>query len=81
MHSEAYLQWFDKIGKERPSIDVHGTSDEIRERLKPLECSNWHLEGNLLKCDTPMGPLAQTISTDYILIGEKDGLPILKKVA
>lgn len=81
MHDQKTLEWFDRMGKPRPTSDIHGTDDDVRSKLKMLECRNWRLEGNLLKCDTNMGPLVQSIPTSYICRGTgPDGLPILEKL-
>jgi len=77
------LEEFEAWDKEPPTHDSHGEdswSHPISEKMTQAKCWNWTLEGNLLKCNTDFGPLAQTIPTNYILIGEKDGLPILKQV-
>lgn len=83
MFDEKYLQWYDKIGKARPSSDAHGTPEEIRANLRQVSTSNWRLEGNLLIADTEhgIGTLKQTIPTDYICKGtDAEGLPILVKL-
>lgn len=81
MHDENELKQFDKWGKPRPSHEPHGTAEDIRANLKRLDCSGWRLEGNLLKCDTDMGELCQTIDPSYILLGvDESGLPIFRKL-
>lgn len=64
-----------------PTVDLHGTEEDIREKLKPLKPNSWTLEGNKLVGKTEMGPLIQYIPTDYICKGaDENGLPILEKV-
>lgn len=81
---EKELKQFDKWHKTPPSHEEHGVADTyenpLSERLIKGNCHNWRMEGNELICDSDFGPLRQTIPTDYICVGEKDGLPILKKV-
>lgn len=70
-----------KLGINPPEAAVHGTEDDIREKLKPVMPNNWHLEGNQLIGYTEMGKLVQNIPTDYICHGVDDkGMPILKKI-
>lgn len=80
MHDEKTVQWFKRMGVAPPSTDVHGTPEEIRANLKQARTFNWRLEGNLLTADTDFGPLAQTIPTDMILVGEEGGLPVFRKL-
>lgn len=84
--SEKELQWYDYHKKPRPSHEEHGVSDTwqaplskyIRENY-PAHPRNWRQEGDLLKCDTDFGELAQRIPTNVILIGEDEqGLPKFK---
>ena len=78
------LKQFEKWDKPPPSHEEHGTEDSwehpLSERLTQAKCWNWTLEGNLLKCETDFGPLAQTIPSNYILLGEKNGKPLLKEI-
>lgn len=82
--NEKQLTEYDKWDKPRPSHEEHNTEDSwehpLGERLIQAKCWNWHMEGNILCCDTDFGPLRQNIPTDYICFGEKDGLPLLRKV-
>lgn len=73
---------WERLGIEPPEVTNHGvTPDDIRAQMQPAKCWNWRLEGNTLHCDTDLGPMTQTISTDYILRGtDEKGLPILVKV-
>lgn len=72
---------FSRWNKPLPSVKVHGTPEELAEALTELRPNQWHLEGNKLVGDTPMGLLVQFIPTDYILTGTSpDGLPIFKKI-
>jgi hypothetical protein len=82
---ENELKWFDKNGVARPSHEEHGVIDTFENPLSDKMVSgharNWSLSGNELSCDTDFGPMTQTISSDYILLGtDEKGLPILKKV-
>lgn len=73
--------WYTKRGATPPQRTSHNlTADEIIEKLEPLKPTNWRLEGNKLIADTAMGPLINYISTDYIMTGVEDGLPVFKKV-
>lgn len=82
MHDEQTLAWFDRMGKQRPTSDAHGTPEEIRANLRRVQTTNWKLEGNVLTADTDQGPLVQTIPTNYICKGtDDDGLPILVKLS
>ncbi len=64
-----------------PKVATHGTTEEVRSKLKRLKVTNWRQQGNTLYGDTPMGPLVQKIPTDYILIGtDEEGLPKFKKI-
>lgn len=82
--SDQDLSWFDRMGKARPTHDEHGVVDTrenpLSEQLISGKPRNWRMVGNMLHCDTDFGPMAQRIDPAYICLGEKDGLPILKKV-
>lgn len=83
--SDAYLNWFDRMGQARPTHLSHGVIDTyekpLSEQLVRLKCTNWRLEGNQLSCDTEQGPLSQTIDPGYICTGTSpEGLPILTKI-
>lgn len=81
MLPENQLKDFDKWGVERPTHLAHGTEDEIRSNLKPVNPRNWRQQGNLLFADTDLGELVQTIPVDYLLDGVDDrGLPKFKKI-
>lgn len=86
MFDEKTLKWFDYHGLKRPTHLPHGIKDTpenpLSEQLPRLTCRNWKLEGNVLSCDTEMGPLVQTLpSTDYICKGtDTNGMPILQKI-
>lgn len=85
MYDEDTLKWFDRHGKARPTHVPHGVTDTaqypLSEQLPRLKCRNWRLEGNMLTCDTDMGPLVQAIDPGYICLGTDDsGLPVLKKI-
>lgn len=72
---------YEKWGKLPPTVEGHGTDEDIRNNLKKLVPSSWRLEGNKLIGQTEFGELVQTIPTDYICHGiDKEGLPILKKI-
>lgn len=71
-----------KLEIQPAKFSVHGTDEDIREKLKPLKTRNWRLEGNQLTCDTDMGPLTQTIKAGYICDGtDGKGLPLLRKIS
>lgn len=73
--------WYAKRQLKPPEAVTHGTDEDIRSNLKPLKTWGWKLSGNILSCETDMGPLSQTIPPDYILLGEDvNGKPKLKKV-
>jgi hypothetical protein len=83
MLDDKTLNWFNKHGLTPPSTTSHNvTPEDIRNNLKRVTFfpGTWHLEGNKLTVTTEWGPLVNYISPDYILKGEKDGLPILEKV-
>lgn len=82
MFNEDQLKWYDKVGRARPTHIAHGiSSDNLHEHMRQLLPHSWKLEGNLLSGMTDMGPLVQTIPTDYILTGTDDrGLPVFEKV-
>lgn len=64
-----------------PTAEVHGTEEDIRSNLKPVKAHSWRMEGaGVLVADTEMGKLVQNIGTDYICVGEKNDLPILRKL-
>lgn len=73
--------WYVKQQLKPPEAIVHGTDEDIREKLKPAKTWGWKLQGNELSCQTDLGPLVQTIDPNYILVGEDEkGLPILQRV-
>lgn len=70
-----------KLDVPLPTVEVHGTEDDIRNKLNSFKPHTWHLEGNLLIGYSEMGKIAQTIPTDYICHGkDSNGMPILKKI-
>ena len=72
---------FRKLGMPIPKSFAHGTDEDIRSKLKPMQFKNWHTEGNLLIGDGPEGRMVQKIPTNYICKGTDDrGLPILEKI-
>jgi len=74
-------EWFKKNDLPAPSLETHGTDEDIRDKLKPLKTWGWKLEGNQLSCQTDHGPLTQTIPSNYICLGTDDsGKPLLKKI-
>lgn len=74
-------EWFEKHKLPAPSLEVHGTDEDIRDKLKPLKTWGWKLSGNQLTAQTDHGPLTQTIPTGFICHGtDESGLPILKPV-
>lgn len=81
---EKELKFYERHKVAPPSHESHNIADTfenpLSEQLLKGNCRNWRLEGNTLLCDTDFGPLSQVIPSDYICIGEKDGLPLLKKV-
>ncbi len=79
--SPEQLADFKNWGQPLPAREAHGTEDDIRANMKPLQPFNWRLKGNQLIADTEVGELSQTIPTDYILTGtDEQGLPVFKKV-
>lgn len=73
---------YEALGVEPPKVYEHGvTIEDIRANMKQAVCTNWRLVGNILHCDTDLGPLAQTIPPDYVLRGvDENNLPILTKL-
>lgn len=70
-----------KLDVPLPTAEEHGTEEEIRANMKQLLPRSWKLAGNTLIGETEVGPLVQTIPTDYILTGtDKAGLPIFKRI-
>jgi hypothetical protein len=82
---EKELKEFDKWKVARPTHEEHGVTDTwetpLSDQLKSGNPRNWHLNGNMLHCDTDFGPMKQVILSDYICHGtDEKGLPILKPV-
>lgn len=74
-------EMFNRWGKTPPAHYPHGTAEEIRANMKSVNCRNWRLEGNQLIAETDMGPLVQTIPSNYVCHGTgEDGMPILVKI-
>lgn len=82
MHNDKIDNWYRKQGQEPPERISHDlTPDDISERVKPLNPTNWRQEGNKLIADTDMGKLVQFIPTNLLFNGvDKNGLPILTKI-
>jgi hypothetical protein len=81
-YSKGHLDWFQKHGQALPVHETHGEDSQenpISRKLQSVNPRNWRLNGNVLIADTDMGTLKQTIPPDYILTGEKNGLPTFKK--
>lgn len=79
------LKFFERHQLQPPTHEEHGVVDTwehpLSDRLIKGNPRNWHLEGNMLSCQTDFGPLSQTIPADHILIGEDENhLPILKRL-
>lgn len=71
------------LAQDPPEHKEHGEDSwvhPISEKLVTAKCWNWHMQGNILHCDTDYGPMSQTMPTNVICVGEKDGLPILKEI-
>lgn len=65
-----------------PATASHATEEEISEKLKPVEMTNWRLEGNKLIAQTELGEVVNFIDPSYICEGtDNRGFPILKKIA
>lgn len=72
---------FRKMGAPLPVANVHGTDEQIRERLKPMKVDKWELQGNTLIGYADGVKMAQQIPTDMILLGtDENNLPILQKI-
>lgn len=72
---------FRKWDAPAPTAIPHLTEDEIKEKLKPMLPAKWKLSGNQLIAETENGTHAQTISTDYILVGtDENQMPIFRKI-
>lgn len=80
MLDEATLKFFEKHGKAPPTVDRHGTEQDIANNMKRLLPRSWKLFGNELVGMTDVGELRQTIPTDYILDKVEDGLPVFRRV-
>jgi hypothetical protein len=82
--SDKELKEFEKWHKAAPSHIEHGLQDTfdnpLGAQLKPGNPRNWRMKGNMLYCDTDFGPMAQTMPTSHILVGEENGLPVFRKV-
>lgn len=64
-----------------PSVEMHGTEEDISAHMTKLKPTMWKLEGNKLIGETEMGQLVNFIPSNYILLGTgEDGLPILKEI-
>ena len=73
--------FYEKHGKTPPSQEIHGSIEDIRKYQKPMEISNWRMQGNQLMGDTGFGKVVNNIPTDYIMVGvDNDGKPILEKI-
>lgn len=78
---EKIKKQFEEWGKTPPTHEPHGTEEDIKKNLQTLYPNSWSLEGNLLRGQTAMGELVQTIPPNYILKGtDERGLPILEKI-
>lgn len=76
------LELFKRFELPLPSRDPHGTEEDIRSNLKPLEVKSWRLEGNRLIAETDHGTLVNILPTNVIMTGVDDkNLPILKTIA
>lgn len=74
-------KWYEKYDLLPPTVDDHGTEEEIAKNLVPIKPHRWVLEGNKLIGYSERGTFAQYIPTGYILTGtDKEGMPILKKI-
>lgn len=83
LYTEKELSWYDRHGKARPEQATHGEDTwehPVSEKLEKSQCTNWHLEGNKLTCDTNNGKLVQFIPTNYVLDGTDNGLPRFKRL-
>lgn len=82
MQDEKVRAWFERHGLTPPSSTPHGvTTDDIRDKLKPLKAKSWRLEGNRLVAETDMGLVVNYIDPGYLLVGTgDDGLPIFRKI-
>lgn len=73
--------YFRKLDVPLPTVEQHGTEEDVRANLKALKPHTWKLEGNQLIGITETGRFAQHIPTDYILTGtDSAGMPILQKI-
>lgn len=67
-----------------PTAESHNVTDTwekpLSSQLTKLMPNSWHLSGNQLTGMTEMGKLTQSIPTDYLLMGEENGLPVFKKI-
>ncbi len=82
MYDKKLLDLYERLGLDLPSVEQHGTEEDVRRNLKSVNPRNWRLTGNKLIADTDVGPLVNYISTDYICRGtDENGLPILERIA
>jgi hypothetical protein len=73
--------FYERHGKTPPSQDFHGSIDDLKKNLKPVEVSNWRMEGNQLIGETSFGRVVNNLPTGYIMTGVDDhGKPIFEKI-
>lgn len=81
MYKAPNSKFFEDKNLTPPSVSEHGTDEDIREKLKPLKVTSWHMEGNKLIGQTEMGEVVNYLSTDIIMTGvDEDNLPILTRI-
>lgn len=81
--NDGYLKWLAKEGVALPAFANHGSSEDIRDRLKPMRPKKWELRGNMLTGHTEDGEVTINVGTNMILMSSEpdtNGLPQLKKL-
>lgn len=73
--------FYRKLDAAPPTVETHGTEEDVRANMQKLLPNSWWLDGNKLHGHTEMGELVQTIPTSHILVGTDDkGLPIFREI-
>ena len=70
-------EFIKSLDADAPKFSVHGTDQDIRDKLRTAKTWNWKLNGTELSCETELGPLVQQIPPNYICEGTgPDGKPV-----
>ena len=73
---------YDKLGVTPPSVEEHGTEEDIAAQLGKKQIHNWRQEGARLYCIAcPFGHSTEPRFVNQLLQGtDKNGLPILRQL-